>query len=409
MLIPESLFGWSAGSVGGSRFRLFLSLLLLPLIFLPDPCLARAQRPDASEEPIRIALESRGQGSYFRVVGLDDWRLDSLSAADLTRLLAVYVAEPSRDLPPLLGSLSVEQGTLIFEPRFPLQPGLRYRAVLDASSVSPDILPTGLQSRRIAVDFDIPDRIASDPTKVKAVYPSTALVPENLLKFYVHFSAPMSRGEVYRFVRLFDESNQVVELPFLEIEQELWDSRQRRLTLFIDPGRIKRGLLPQEQVGTALVAGKQYRMVILQEWPDARGKQLQESFTKAFRVGPPDRTPLDPQKWSLKQPKAGTLQPLCVEFSEPLDHALLQRLLEVVGRERTPVAGAPEVSSEERVWCFKPEEPWSSGEFYLSISTALEDLAGNRIGRPFEVDVFEQVEERIVDKRVWLPFQVPKD
>ncbi len=409
MLIFESLFGWPLGTEDGSRLRLLLFCLLPLLLCQLEPCLAGAQQPDGREAPIQIALESSGHRSYFRVVGLDDWNLDSLSGADLTRLLAIYVGEPSQDVPPLLGSHSREQGTLVFEPRFPLQPGLRYRAVLDASKVGPDVPPEGLQSKRIIVDFDIPEQIESDPTIVKALYPSTDLVPENLLKFYVHFSAPMSRGEVYRFVRLLDEANQVVELPFLEIEQELWDSSQRRLTLFIDPGRIKRGLLPQEQVGTALVAGKHYRMVILQEWPDARGNRLKESFTKAFRVGPPDRTPLDPQSWNLTQPGAGTRQRLCAEFTEPLDHALLLRLLEVVGRKRTRIRGVPEVSSEERLWCFEPDEPWSAGEFYLSISTALEDLAGNRIGRPFEVDVFEQVQERIVDKRVWLPFQLSKD
>ena len=259
------------------------------------------------------------------------------------------------------------------------------------------------------VSFDIPERIVSDPTIVEAVYPSTNLLPENLLKFYIHFSAPMSRGEIYRFIRLLDGSKQVVELPFLEIEEELWDSDQRRLTLFIDPGRIKRGLLPQEQEGTALISGRQYRMVIQQKWPDAWGKQLRESFGKAFTVGPPDRTPLDPQTWTLNRPKAGSRQPLYLEFGEPLDHALLLRLLQVMGPGRTSVPGTVEVADQERLWCFKPDKPWSAGEFYLSISTALEDLAGNRIGRPFDVDVFEQVEDRIVDKRVRLPFRIAKD
>ena len=68
-----------------------------------------------------------------------------------------------------------------------------------------------------------------------------------------------------------------------------------------------------------------------------------------------------------------------------------------------------EASGEERIWYFKPDEPWSSGEFYLSISTALEDLAGNRIGRPFDVNVLEQAEERIVDKSIRLPCRIVKD
>jgi hypothetical protein len=62
-----------------------------------------------------------------------------------------------------------------------------------------------------------------------------------------------------------------------------------RLTLFIDPGRIKRGVLPLEEVGPSLEAGKSYTLVIDREWIDGSGNPLQESFEKTFKVGPPDR------------------------------------------------------------------------------------------------------------------------
>ena len=412
-MIPSSLkfqVSEAMGIAGEKRLGCVPALLLHLLILLqPQGSLASPGQTPDTQQAIQITLESDGGKPYFRVVGLNDWNLDSASGADLLRLFSVYVGEFSEDVPPLLGTHSLESEILIFKPRFPLQPGLRYQAVLDPDALEPAVPPSGFGSSRMKVSFDIPERIVSDPTIVEAVYPSTNLLPENLLKFYVHFSAPMSRGEIYRFIRLLDGSKQIVELPFLEIEQELWDSDQRRLTLFIDPGRIKRGLLPQEQEGTALVSGKQYRMVIQQEWPDARGKRLRESYEKVFRVGPPDRTPIDPQAWKLTRPRAGSRQPLCLEFGEPLDQALLLRLLQVMGPGRTSVPGAAEVSDQEHLWCFKPDEPWSAGEFYLSISTALEDLAGNRIGRPFDVDLFEQVEDRIVDKRIRLPFRITKD
>ena len=398
------------GIAGGKRPG-YLAAFLLNLLVLQQPqgTLATPGQTPSKEQAIRITLESAGGKSYFRIVGLEDWNLDSASEADLLRLFAVYVGEFSDNLPPILGSRSLESGILIFTPRFPLQPGLRYQAVLDPDALGPALPRSEVGPSRMKVNFDIPEQISSESAVVEAVYPSTNLLPENLLKFYIHFSAPMSRGEIYRYIRLLDDSEQPVELPFLEIEQELWDSQQRRLTLFVDPGRIKRGLLPQEQEGTALVSGRQYRMVIQQEWPDAHGRQLRESFEKIFSVGPPDRTPLDPQAWDLTLPSSGSLQPLCLRFGDPLDHALLLRVLQVVGPGRNPVPGAIEVSKQERLWCFKPDQPWSAGEFYLSISTALEDLAGNRIGRPFDVDVFEQVEERIVDKRIRLPFRIVKD
>ena len=43
------------------------------------------------------------------------------------------------------------------------------------------------------------------------------------------------------------------------------------------------------------------------------------------------------------------------------------------------------------IWSFVPEKPWAAGRYSLVIDTTLEDLAGNSIGRPFEVDLFNPV------------------
>src|SRR5260370_1316673 len=73
--------------------------------------------------------------------------------------------------------------------------------------------------------------------------------PENDLKFYIHFSAPMSRGDSYKRIKLPDEKGKALDMPFLELDQDLWDSAAQRLTVFCDPGRIKRGLKPREEFG----------------------------------------------------------------------------------------------------------------------------------------------------------------
>jgi hypothetical protein len=63
-------------------------------------------------------------------------------------------------------------------------------------------------------------------TVVSQVYPTAEVLPENLLKFYVHFSAPMSSGHIYDHIRLIgDSTGKEVELPFLEIDEELWTRR----------------------------------------------------------------------------------------------------------------------------------------------------------------------------------------
>ena len=118
------------------------------------------------------------------------------------------------------------------------------------------------------------------------VYPSADTLPENLLKFYVHFTGPMSRGNIYDHIRLRDESGREVELPFLEIDEELWDATTTRLTLIIDPGRIKRGVRPLEEIGPALEAGKSYTLAIGREWRDGAGNPLKEISRKCSKSRP---------------------------------------------------------------------------------------------------------------------------
>ncbi|RPH37726.1 MAG: hypothetical protein EHM91_14690, partial [Planctomycetota bacterium] len=170
---------------------------------------------------------------------------------------------------PLFGETRTENGRRVFEPRFPFKPGVEYHVVFEGSG------------RRLEKTFTIPPPAPSPPTVVTAVFPSRDVLPENLLKFYLHFSAPMSRREAYQRVRLLDGAGKPVELPFLEIGEELWDRAGIRLTLLFDPGRIKRGLKPREDSGPALEEGKSYTLVVDAEWPDAQGRPLREGHRKS--------------------------------------------------------------------------------------------------------------------------------
>jgi len=334
----------------------------------------------------QIRLDKDGAVKVF------DWpgarTLEPRAAAGV---FSVFVADSPGALP-LLGSCRVEDGVLIFQPRFPLQPGLRYRAVLAPTSTT--------------ATFEVPRRNPSPSTVLEHIYPSTDRLPENQLKFYLHFSAPMSRGEAQRRVRLLDPTGRAISLPFLELDQELWDPDGRRLTILFDPGRIKRGLLPHEEAGVPIEEGKTYTLVVDREWLDEENRPLADGLSKTFRVGPADRQPPDPKAWRLTSPRAAGRDPLSLEFPEPLDRALLERLLEVVDARGRPVPGSIQVDREETRWLFTPREPWKAGEYKLLVERTLEDLAGNTIGRPFEVDLFERVEERISRETIPLPFRV---
>lgn len=377
-----------------------------------------------SSRPAIICFHANpgGKDALFEVIGIHPEQLAQLEDAGLdpsqwAGVFAVFVdaGDTAGEIPPVLGRYQVKDGTLLFSPRFDLKPGLSYRAVFSQArldELAPLFLPAdeglsapvdgAVQEARFSVPA--PPRVAT--TVVHQIYPTADVLPENQLKFYLQFSAPMRQGEAYSHVHLVHSSGKQVELPFLELDEELWDWDGTRLTVFIDPGRVKRELTPHEELGPVLRSGEAYSLYVDEEWRDANGNPLKESFTKTFRVGPPDYDPPDPDTWSLEAPTAGTRSPLTVAFPEPLDHALLERVLWVADEEGQELPGSVEVETGERNWRFTPKTPWKAGEHLLVALSTLEDLAGNGIDRPFEVDIFQKVRKRVEVKRVEVRFSV---
>jgi len=341
-----------------------------------------------SPAPQGVAIAwTGGEQARFLATGLRSDELARASSQEAARVFSVSVK--GADVP-LLGTYRVEGAALVFEPRFPLKPGLEYRAVCG------DVERT----------FSLPAPPSTPRTVVRHVYPSRGTLPENLLKFYVHFSAPMARGEAYRRARLVTSDGRAVDMPFLELGEELWDRSGTRVTLFIDPGRIKRGLKPREEGGPVFEEGKSYTLVLDREWQDAEGRPLTQAYRKSFTVGAPDEKQPEVATWKLQAPRAGTRDALTVTFPEPLDSAMLNRSLAVMNQAKKSVGGRIEIDQEETRWRFHPESAWVAGPHVLQVDTILEDLAGNSIGRPFEVDEVRPIERRVGTGAVALPFEI---
>ena len=175
------------------------------------------------------------------------------------------------------------------------------------------------------------------------------------------------------------------------------------MTLLFDPGRIKRGLKPRETAGPVLEAGHRYELKIT-------GKSdgwLSDDFQRSFVVGPPDDTPIDPKTWALHAPHPETRNPLVVDTHEPLDSAMMERRLLVLDPTNGRIEGATKLKSDGRVWEFRPERAWKPGRYRLSVPRLLEDLAGNQVGRRFEVDMLEPIPSGPTGaETVDLPFEV---
>ena len=88
-----------------------------------------------------------------------------------------------------------------------------------------------------------------------------------------------------------------------------------------------------------------------------------------------------------------------------MNYTLLQRMLEVSGPQGT-VEGTVTVDRHETQWRFVPGSAWKLGDYRLVVDTGIEDLAGNHIGQPFDIDVFDKVTEHITTTTVSVPFRI---
>jgi hypothetical protein len=312
------------------------------------------------------------------VTGLDSERVGRLAAEmqspDRWRTWFTVRVEGAAG-PPMLGNYYVSGETVNFRPRFPLDPGRRYQVTVGRDPA------TAIQGVLEKPQVKLPP-----PADVAAIYPSADKLPENLLRIYLQFTGPMRRGDVYDYIRLIGPDGKVVESPFVTFGEELWNAEGTRLTLLLDPGRQKHDLLPRQQAGPVLEAGKQYSLVISGDWPVAHGRPLGRDIRKRFTAVAAEIRPVQPADWKLKSPSAGGREPLVVTFDRPLDHALLQRLLTVTDAAGKAIEGDVTVTDRESGWQFVPKQPWTAGEYSLVIDLILEDVSGNRIGRAFEVD-----------------------
>ncbi|MEM6927819.1 MAG: hypothetical protein AAF602_12880 [Myxococcota bacterium] len=276
--------------------------------------------------------------------------------------LQVTVAGGTR---PVSGSMREGPRGPAFHPTFPFTPGLSYV----------------VESGECTASFTVPEVAATAP-RVVSVLPSTPELPENVLRFYVTFSRPMAEGDFLSHLRLerVDTGEELTGVFFDNIH-ELWSADRTRITLLVDPGRVKTGLRAHDERGRAFEAGGTYRLRVRPTWRSLQGQPLSAEFVHDFGASAEDREPVDPGTWSLQLPPAGGRDPLRVDFGEAVDHVSVHRLLWVTSPDGTPLRGVWKLGSEERTASWTPSEPWSGdvGEHALVVNGRFEDIAGNNL------------------------------
>jgi hypothetical protein len=173
---------------------------------------------------------------------------------------------------------------------------------------------------------------------------------------------------------------------FLDLQPELWNNDRTMLTVWLDPGRIKRDLQPNKQMGTPLQPGLHY-VLIVKDWQDTEGGKLQKPWQKDFFTGSRDSISPDIEKWAFPIPIKGTVEPLKINLGEPLDYMLLNNSIRLIDDIGSLVPGKLVTLDHETVLQFVPTRPWKAGRYILECESRLEDLAGNNLNRLFDMDL----------------------
>lgn len=271
---------------------------------------------------------------------------------------------------PLLGRKVDRNDSIFFSPALPFQPNLVY--VLRQDSLIQASLP-------------MPDRIHSTP-RILRLEPVLDTLPANLLKIYLYFSEPISAGSPYAFVHLLDAGGDTLSAPFLKQDPALWNKNQTRLTLWLDPGRIKRDLPLQQLHGPPLSPSESYTLATSSGWTSAKGEALGQSYAFTFVTDSIDHSSPDVSRWELSYPSPGEISPLIVQFDEALVPATLEGRLRIF-KQGVAVAGTGLLGKKGRRWTFFPKEKWTAGIYSLEADPRIEDWAGNNLARPFDRDL----------------------
>ena len=297
---------------------------------------------------------------------------DSIPADKLKSELKVSGTNGDYIFNSILGDWTITDDSIVFKPLIPLVRGFNYKI---------------LYREKVIGELNIPMPDASMKPKVLGIYPSTDTVPENLLKIYVEFSKPMTEGNALDYFKMISNDKDTLHQVFLDLQTELWNNDHTRLTIWLDPGRIKRDLIPNKELGNPLISGNHYRFVVDGGLVDGDGTALGEDYQKDFIVSTRDSIIPDTDNWNIHTPTVGTIEALKVNLKESLDYVLLNNAIRVLDEKRKPVEGKFQTSNKETELTFTPSSNWTKGNYYLEIESRLEDLAGNNLNHPFDRDI----------------------
>lgn len=333
---------------------------------------------DLSHTVIKDARSPK-YGQIF-IEGLSSTTIDLLKARELTEkqwssFFNIKVEDASR---PIIGSYQVSSTQISFNPRFLPDQEVWYVITFSNQKLGElleDHVTKGELSWRVRFN-----EIGEVVNRVVDLFPQSEQLPSNVLRFYVHFANPVDFQNPHNYIRIENSESEIVSGPFVEMEEGLWSSDRRRLTLLIHPGRIKRNVGPNMTIGEVFKEGESYRLVVSAKW------NLEEDYTKTFKIVDAVRTTIDVDAWTVRAPAYGTLADLAIGTRKLLDKALSERLVSIINEDENIVEGQFLYDSEKSTLSFTPAKKWPTGTYWINVDPRLEDVCGNTPLSVFDVE-----------------------
>ena len=282
----------------------------------------------------------------------------------------------------ILGTAREDSNHTTFTPLVPFDLDKPYTLVCDNESVV------------FTIDRTVTDKIS----EVIAIYPSTKEVPANILKWYIEFSQPVNPVKIYDHIYFADEYGQEVDRSILNLAAPLLSDDGTLLTVWVEPGRQKRMLGPNEHLGSVFEKDKSYTLNIASTLKDINGVPVRAAVSHQFKVVEADRSKPSISQWEVIVPEANSQETLRIVSEEQIDYGSLLDAFSVM-QGGVNVRGDLAYDGNKGTIEFKPFHKWSQGEYVISVDYILEDLAGNNLlhlfDRPIDEDEVGDLEREI--------------
>jgi hypothetical protein len=271
---------------------------------------------------------------------------------------------------PILGNFESKGNRLVFKPTVPLNLGQSYTMVCEG------------QLEHFQVD--LPDDYQR--LEVEAVFPSAPEVPANILKWYLRFNRPVSPVSIYQYIHFTHQNGDTISRAVLPLTNALLNDAGTQLTLWIEPGRQKRSLGPNEKLGAVFQENHSYQLSIAKALKDQNGVSMLQDWKVNFTTTSADRQSPGLNDWTLNVPNKNTNDALIIDTKDQLDFASTLAALRCIGKDGRPVNGDFHLLENEQIISFIPSVNWLPGTYKIILAASLEDLAGNNLNRLFDQD-----------------------